>query len=55
MLMGTYASSRVKRKSFYRKSEIEMFLLISDGHIGGAPIWRLRYKALQSCVKRFGK
>ena len=33
--MGTYASSRVKRKSFYRKSEIQMFLLISDGHIGG--------------------
>ena len=53
--MGTFASSRVKRKSFHRKSEIQMFLLISDGHIGGAPIWRLRYKALQSCVKRFGK
>ena len=33
MLM--YASSRVKRKSFYRKSELQMFLLISGGHIGG--------------------
>ena len=25
--MRTYASSRVKRKSFYRKSELQMFLL----------------------------
>ena len=32
--MRTYASSRVKRKSFYRKSELQMFLLISGGHIG---------------------
>ena len=30
--MRTYASSRVKRKSFYRKSELQMFLLISDDH-----------------------
>ena len=35
MFMRTYASSRVKRKSFYRKSELQMFLLISGGHIGG--------------------
>ena len=27
--MRTYASSRVKRKSFYGKSELQMFLLIS--------------------------
>ena len=33
--MRTYASSRVTRKSFYRKSELQMFLLISSGHIGG--------------------
>ena len=33
--MRKYASSRVKRKSFYRKSELQMFLLISGGHIGG--------------------
>ena len=33
--MRTYASSRVNRKSFYRKSELQMFLLISGGHIGG--------------------
>ena len=33
MFMGTYASSRVKRKSFYRKRELQMFLLISGGHI----------------------
>ena len=30
--MRTYASSRVTRKSFYRKSELQMFLLISVGH-----------------------
>ena len=41
--MRTYASSRVKRKSFYRKSELQMFLLISDGHIG-VPFWRLHTK-----------
>ena len=33
MLM--YAISRVKRRSFHRKSELQMFLLISGGHIGG--------------------
>ena len=26
-------SSRVKRKTFYRKSDLQMFLLISGGHI----------------------
>ena len=34
MFIRTYASSRVKRKSFYRKSELQMFLLISGGHVG---------------------
>ena len=29
MFVRTYASSRLKRKSFYRKSELQMFLLIS--------------------------
>ena len=38
-----YASSRVKRKSYYRKSELQMFLLIPGSHIG-APIWRLHTK-----------
>ena len=33
--MRTYASSRVKRESFYRRSELQVFLLISGGHIGG--------------------
>ena len=34
--MCTYASSWVKRKSFYRKSELQMFLLwIFGGHNGG--------------------
>ena len=45
--MRTYASSRVNRKSFYRKSELQMFLLISGGHIGGPnglPIWCLHTK-----------
>ena len=35
MFMRTYTSSPVKRKSFYRKIELLMFLLISGGHIGG--------------------
>ena len=34
MFMRTYANSRVKRKSFYRKSELTMFLFMSGGHIG---------------------
>ena len=33
----------MKKKSFYRQSELQMFLLISGGHIG-APIWRLHTK-----------
>ena len=51
--MRTYASSPVKRKSFYRKSELQMFLLISGGHIGGlkrSTNMASPYKALQSCV-----
>ena len=45
MCMNTI--SRVKRKSFYRKSELQMFLWISSSHIGapkGAAIWRLHTK-----------
>ena len=38
-----YASSRVKRKNYYRKSELQMFLLISGSHIG-VPIWCLHTK-----------
>ena len=34
MCMRTYASSRVKRKSFYGKSELQMFLLISIRQYG---------------------
>ena len=50
--MRTYASSRVKRKSFYRKSEFQMFLLISGGHIKLAHqkctlVWRLHTKVYQ--------
>ena len=56
--MHTYASSQVKRKSFYRKSELQMFLLISGGLIGGSKLYTNMAspcKALQRCVKRFGK
>ena len=56
--MRTYASSRVKRKSFYRKSELQMFLLISGGRIGtpkGYTNMASPYRALQRCVKCFGK
>ena len=51
--MCTYASSRVKRKSFYRKSELQIFLLISGGHIGApkrCTNMASPYKALQRCV-----
>ena len=48
MFMRTYASSRVIRKSFYRKRELQMVLLISGGHIlvdqNGPSIWRLHTK-----------
>ena len=43
MFLCPCASSRVKRRSFYRKSELQMFLLISSGHIGAPkryPTWR---------------
>ena len=56
--MLTYAISRVKRKSFYRKSELQMFFfLISSSHIGRPKRYNMAspYKALQRCVKRFGK
>ena len=58
MFMRTYASSWVKRKGFYRKSELQMFLLISGGHIGGpkrSTNMVSPYKALQSCTKHFVK
>ena len=58
MFMHTYGSSRVKRNSFYRKSELRMFLLISCGHISAPKQYTNMaspYKALQSCVKHFGK
>ena len=56
--MCTYASFPVKRKSFYRKSELQMFLLISGSHIGAPKRYTNMaspYKDLQRCVKRFGK
>ena len=55
--MRKYASSRVKRRSFYRKSDLQMFQLISGGHIGGqflSTSMASPYKALQRCVKCFG-
>ena len=56
--MRTYASYRVKKKSFYRTSELQMFLLISGSHIGAPKRCTNMvspYKALERCVKRFGK
>ena len=37
--MRTYASSGVERKSSYRKSELQMFLLISGGHVGAPKLY----------------
>ena len=45
--MRTYASSRVKRKSFYRKSELQMFCWFPAAILvdqNGTPIWRLHTK-----------
>ena len=56
--MRIYASFRVERKSFYRKSGLQMFLLISSSHIGAPKRYTNMaspYKALQRCVKRFSK
>ena len=57
MFMRTYASSRVKRKSFYRKKELQMFLLISGGHIGRQSRLSTNmaspYKALQKVPEMF--
>ena len=47
--MRKYASSRVKRKSFHRKSELQMFLLISGGHIGA----QKRYTDVLSVLETF--
>ena len=50
--MRTYASSRVKRKS-----ELQMFSLISGGHICApkrCTIMVSPYRALQRWVERFG-
>ena len=52
MFIRTYASSRVKRKGFFRKSELQMFLLISRGHNKNNLLVQI---ALRRCVKRFGK
>ena len=53
MFMCRYASFPVKRKRFYRKSELQMFLLISGGHIGGPTQYTNMaspYNALQRCI-----
>ena len=58
LFLLTYASSRVKRKNFCRKIELQMFLLISGGYIGGPKLstnMASPYKALQRSVKWFGK
>ena len=58
IIMRTYASSRVKRRSFYGKSVLQIFLLIFGGHICApkrCTNLAFPYKVLQRCVKRFGK
>ena len=49
-----------KERAFYRKSELQMFLLISGSHFGAPKLYIMAnmaspYKALQRGVKRFGK
>ena len=51
MFMSTYANFLVKRKSFYRKNELQLFLLISGGHIVAPKQYTNMaspYKALQT-------
>ena len=55
--MHTYASSQVKRKSFYRKSELQMFCWFGS-HICVPKLYTnmaSSYKALQWCMTRFSK
>ena len=47
MFMRPCATSRVKRTTFYRKSELQMFLLISGGQLvdqNSTQVWRLHTK-----------
>ena len=49
--MRTFVSSRMKRKSFYRKSELQMFLLLSGGHIDGQFLFTNNGVSIQSSTK----
>ena len=54
--MCMYARSLVKRKSFYRKNELQMVLLISGGHICVPKLYTNMaspYKALQKVRETF--
>ena len=54
--MRKYASSRVKRRIFYRKSELQMFLMISGGHVGGQFLstnMASPYKALHTYIHTY--
>ena len=52
MFMRMYASSRVKRKSFYTKSKLQMFLLISGSHIGAPELYtNITFQYIQSSTK----
>ena len=58
MLMRTYASSRVRGKSFIEKVNSRCFFFNSGGHIGApkrCTNMASPNKALQRCVKRFDK
>ena len=52
MFMRTYASSQVKRKSFQRRSELQMFFWISGSHIGAPKQYtNMRGVSIQSSMK----
>ena len=49
--MRTYANSPVKRRSFYTKSVLQMFLLIFRGHIGATKTVHQYGVSIQSSTK----
>ena len=44
MFMSMYASSRVKKRGFYGKSELQMFLIFDTVHGTVHQLWRLHTK-----------
>ena len=50
--MHTFGTPQVQRKRFYRKSELQMFLLISSGLFSGP---KLSTNMASPYMKHFGK